>query len=317
MTIDTTVDTGTIGADEAGDDDQAPDQIADLSDEELEAAISGKSIPSDDSDANDLPQPEQGVVNDPATPPSGDTPPDPKFVKPEELPKQPTPEEYEQIKNRLEEQRKFLDRRSQEIGELRKQKSDLIAQLQAKAAELEYDNPREAARYDRAIEEARQSEQRLATQQLEAQRLHEAVTIVPKYVKPEEFSIEDMILELKEDGVTNADFIERFKENPYKTQYPETLIHLAKRAHYGKHLRTLVPLMRNMHEENQRLKEQIKNKGEQVMRGIKKAVNSAPPITTNGSATANSNKAKASEDPSLLSDAELEAYLKQAGQDNG
>jgi len=313
MSDNQTVETGTTGEQEDSDDGSS-ESIAELSDEELLAAL-GEATPESDT-ATGNPPPEQGKTDlaPPASPAAPAT--DPPFVKAEELPAKPTDEEYEQIKLRLENQRKFLERRSQEVGELRKQNKNLIAQLQAKATELELDNPREAARYDRAIEEATDRDRHLAEQQSEAVRLHEAVTIVPKYVTPEEFNIEDMVLELKEDGVINPEFIERFKQNPYKTQYPETLIHLAKRAHYGKHLRTLIPLTKALYEENQKLKGKVKTKGEDVMRGIQKAVKSAPALTTNGSAadTASSNGSmSAVDDPSLLSDAELEAFLKRAG----
>lgn len=310
MNEENTVDTGTT---EDETDDESQDDVSSLSDSDLAALIEGEKQP-DDEKAGNQPQPAKKDEPNEARPTEPEKVTDkqadkPAFVDPNALPAQPTQEEFEKLKQRLQAQANFLDRRSQEIGELRKQNRELVARLQREAEEIQDDNPRLAVRYDRAIEDAQRREQQLASEQAQAQRERESLELVPKYVPQEEFDVEAMRLELKEDNLPE-DFISDFVKNPHAACFPETLIHLAKRAHYGKHLRAIVPIVQALKAENDQLKAQIKTKGEKVVRGIQQAAKAKPVLTAHDSA-ADQNGRAPSVDFSAMSDAELKAFLEQ------
>ncbi len=242
-----------------------------------------------------------------AAPPAEKPKDDPKFVDPAALPKVPTPEEYEDLKKQLASQREFLARRSNELGTLRKEKKSLIAQLRAKATEIEDEDPRRAAALDRAAEDQERITQQLEQEEAETVRIQQNLEVVPRYVKPDEWDVEAMCFEMKEDGVA-PNIIETFRANPYASAAGTELIHLGKRAFYGKHLRQLVPITKGLYDRVKELEAQLSTKGADTLRGVKRAMKSPPQLTAASSATEAPNR-QPSVDPSTMSDAELEALI--------
>jgi hypothetical protein len=216
--------------------------------------------------------------------------------------------EHAALQAKLKQVQLYADRRSTEIGELRKQNKELLAQLQQSAEETELSNPREAAKIDRAIEAVQAKDSQLAEEEATLHRTKQAMEIVPNYVKPEEMDLAAIKQELLDDGL-EVPLVDKFISNIYESAYPETIIHLAKRAHYAKALRQIVPIAKQLYEDNQKLTEQLKKRGGDVLKGVQKELNKVAPITTATSAS-NSLDRSAVVDPSSMSDAEIEEYLK-------
>lgn len=244
--------------------------------------------------------PEQGKDQQGATP-------QPEPQKSAETP--PTLEsQAETIRRQADEiakQEKFIKRRSTEIGELRKQNRELQARLEAQAKEVEIDNPREAARIDRQLEEAKRLESRLQDEQGHLDRVQEAMQVIPRYVKPEHFDVQAMKDELKEVGMPE-EFIKEF--DPYTSAHPETVVFLARSAFLGKAFKQILPAAQAVFEENKRLKEQLKGKGQQVLDGVQKALRKPQPMSASTTVASVPDR-NPDIDPTSMSDAELQAYL--------
>jgi hypothetical protein len=227
---------------------------------------------------------------------------------PQEAPKAPSVEELEAVKARLAQAEKYAKQRGTEIGELRKALRESIAAMDAQARDLEMDNPREAARLDREIDADKAKEFKLQQEEERLARVHDAYQTVPRYVKPEEMDVEAIRAELLQDGL-QPEWVGQFIPNMFEQALPETLIHLAKRAYYGKIIRALVPELQKRDARIAELESKSRGKGENILSGIKKAASSPPPLTTASSATQISGRA-----PSVpldqMTDAELDSYLK-------
>lgn len=233
----------------------------------------------------------------------------PKAEEPEqEAPKAPSVEELEAVKARLAQAEKYAKQRGTEIGELRKALRESIAERASQAKDLEMDNPREAARLDREIDEDRAKEYKLQQEEERLARVHDAYQTVPRYVKPEEMDVEAIRAELLQDGL-QPEWVGQFIPNMFEQALPETLIHLAKRAYYGKIIRALVPELQKRDARIAELENKSRGKSENILSGIKKAASSPPPLVTSSSATQASGRA-----PSIpldqMTDAELDSYLK-------
>ena len=214
-------------------------------------------------------------------------------------------EKIRRLTDELAQKEKFIKRRSTEVGELRKQNRELLARLETQAKEVEIDNPREAARIDRAIEEVKRREHQLDDEQGHLGRVSEAMQIIPKYVKPEQFDVDEMRRELKEAGMPD-EFVKEF--DPYTSAHPETTVFLARASYYGKALRQIVPAAQAVFEENKRLKEQLRGKGEKVLTGVQQALRKPPPMSASTSVASIPDRSP-DIDPSSMSDAEIQAYL--------
>lgn len=227
---------------------------------------------------------------------------------PQEAPQAPSVEELEAVKARLAQAEKYAKQRGTEIGELRKALRESIAEKDAQARDLEMDNPREAARLDRVIDAEKVKEFRLQQEEERLARVHDAYQTVPRYVKPEEMDVEAIRAELLQDGL-QPEWVTQFMPNMFEQALPETIIHLAKRAYYGKIIRALVPELQKRDARIAELESKSRGKGENILSGIKKAASSPPPLTTASSASQAPGRSP-SVDPSKMSDAELDEYLK-------
>jgi hypothetical protein len=277
-------------------------EIFEASDEDLDAFIQADQ----GSEAEESPAHPQ-EVSTPA-PEVEATPEQPKAEETEQSPPPaPSVEELEAVKARLAQAEKYAKQRGTEIGELRKALRESIAEKDAQARDLEMDNPREAARLDRVIDAEKVKEFRLQQEEERLARVHDAYQTVPRYVKPEEMDVEAIRAELLQDGL-QPEWVTQFMPNMFEQALPETIIHLAKRAYYGKIIRALVPELQKRDARIAELESKSRGKGENILSGIKKAASSPPPLTTASSASQAPGRSP-SVDPSKMSDAELEEYL--------
>lgn len=297
MSESVTVDAGPT---EGGDDDQV--SVEEATSEEIKAALAD-AIKEEESETD--PQPEaEPVESKTRTEPAKLEPP--KEDKPAE-PVRDVAAENAKLRAQLKQSEEFSKGRSQEIGELRKTVRLLVAEKEARAKEIEVDNPREAMKLDMQVEKLRAEDQELASEEQNISRFREAMEIIPRFLKPEEMDIEAIKAELLEDGLP-LKFVEEFATNPIMKTSPDTFIHLSKRAMYGKALRVIIPQLQAVMKERDELKARIGKTGESVVKGIKGALNRPAPVTASSSA-ADSQDRDPVIDPTTMTDAEIKAYL--------
>ena len=234
----------------------------------------------------------------------------------EESPRGETKEEAStriaQLEAQLAQTQKYVKQRGNEIGELRKQARDLILEKEALARELENDNPREAARLDRVIEVEKVKEYKLQQEEERLSRVEQAYDIVPRYINADEMDVGAIRQELLDDNLPQDWIDNTFIPNMFELAPPETIVHLAKRAIYGKAIKYLVPALQERDARIAQLEAQVRGKGENLLNGLKRAASTPPPLTTSSSVSDNSNRSP-SIDPSKMSDAELDEFLKRNG----
>lgn len=212
--------------------------------------------------------------------------------------------EYDKIQQQLKDKELFIQRRNTEIGDLRKQ---LEAKRQTLENELEtFDqfDPRGIAQ--REIQLA-QTTQQLADLQVKEVIETNRVVLKDRYPNFQEL-VDDMseiatgdLKGLGYDDTTISQLLSGFKANPYAEQ-TGTLLNLADRA--------------RLNRENRELKSKLKDlekQPEEVLKKVEKAFNTRPTVTASAGQASASKQVVASDQISILSDAELEEMIKKGG----
>lgn len=298
MSESVTVDAGPT---EGGDDNQV--SVEEATHDEIKSALA-EAMASEESETDPQPEQAEPVEKQKRTEPAKLDPP--KEEKQAE-PARDFAAENAKLRAQLKQSEDFSKRRSTELGEARKEIKQLLADRIARAKDVEVDNPREAARLDREVEQLRQKDQALESEEDQVAQMREAMEILPRFLKPEEMDIAAIKQELLEDGLP-ADYVEQFAQNPIMRTRPDTLIHLTKRALYGKALRQIIPQLQAVTQERDELKAKLGKAGENVVNGIKGALKKPAPVTASSSA-ADSSDREPDLDPTKMSDAEIKAYL--------
>lgn len=306
------VDQGTL---EDGADSQVP--VAEATDEELQGFLDAPDTEDSVEETSEVtPSPEAPTEPQPET---GEKPTEPQQTAPQTPPTpvtQPTAEELqaqnERLKAQLAEKEKFIQRRSTEIGELRKQVRDYAARLDAAAEEAEAAGDiRKVTELSLKKQEAERKEEELRGEQTRLDNAAQAHALLPKYLSPEEFDPQAIGVELSEMNLPPA-AVQQIVADPHSSMYPETLIFASRMAYYGKHLRSIVPKFQQLQQENAQLKEQLRNKPNEVLKGVTKALKTTQTVNATASASSRPNRTPVV-NPANLSDADLEALLQGDG----
>lgn len=226
------------------------DSLEELSEDELDRLIAGEEP------AEDVPPDEQDAP---------EAKEEPKAEKPEATPQQ-LQEDLEKANERIANLTKELGRRSSEIGTLRAALREQAQVKEQEARELEIDQPVAAMKAMLEVERLKEQDKQLASEEEEVTRRAAFYERVPNVLRPEEFDIEAIRTELRLDGVPE-DRIENFISR-IDRQNPDLVIMASKRAYYAKALTKLVPKIKELMDENQRLKSSSKTQGEQLAQKI-------------------------------------------------
>lgn len=224
-------------------------------------------------------------------------------------------EENAKLQKRIEDQKRFLDRQSTEIGQARQQISEYKARLEAHAAEIADTDPREAAKLDRKIENANSKLEELDAELASNQNAVQTAELFRAAGVDKDYDPAAVTQSLIEDGM-DPEYAAAVAQNPAAYTEAPMALQLAKRARAEKVIRLIVPAMKTLHDENQELKRQLQEKGVQVINGVKKALKSSPPVTAAAGApkARNANLEMSMAD---MSDAELDEFMKQGTGKNG
>lgn len=213
---------------------------------------------------------------------------------------------------RLRAQELYNDRRGTEIGELRKQlreRDERLAQLTSKEAWIE--DPQEAHKAQRERDKVTDNLSALDEEEQQLQAELVGKKIVANHLTPEEYDVDTAAAMLAEDGVSE-NFLNAFRANPLQTVYPETLVHIMKRAQLQTVLKKIIPATKKLLDDYNALKQQNVEQGTKTARQIQK--NLSQPAGLNGStATASASiEDAAATDFSDMSSAQLDEFLQSA-----
>lgn len=276
---------------------QEPD-VSELTDEDLEKLIQGTPLEGEEEDSN---QPESQQEEAVKTEGEG--------VEPEQQVQAESVEELQQRirqqEERLEHQRLMIERRSTELGHLRGENRKLMSQLQEKQRDLEDDNPVEAMRVERKLEQLEKDDEALQVEQERLAAEANFMRIVPRIVKPDEYDERAIRATLADDGLSDKDINDMLATLPQ--QDPGMVVNLIKRAHREKALKNLVPYTKSVIKENEELRKKLGEQGNDIARSISKELNKPKTISAAKPAT---RKAISESTVYSASDDELDEIIK-------
>lgn len=212
--------------------------------------------------------------------------------------------ENEKLLKRVNDSQLYIQRRNNEIGQLRRDLVHAKSQLEAGLDEKYQIDPKAAMQDQLKIN---QIDDQINQNDREAAVL-ETRRIVDSNVKPYPELHSDIIQVLRDDGIPD-DAIQAFAVNPYANALPETLIQLCNRARERR-------IAINVFQENKQLREQLakaKQAPDRVLKGVERAARQ--PTRINGSNGSSVRTTDLEDIPvTQLSDAELEHLSKQLRQ---
>jgi len=261
--------------------------VGSFSDEDLDRLIEGTP---DEANVQQSTQPESEVTE--------------QVVEPEEAAPREVPVDYEKLKARAEEQAKFIERRSTEVGSLRAEIRRLATEKSELIKRLEIDSPVEAMREERQLERLRERDEALEVEDQKLAAEARFLQIVPQYVKPDQFDANEIRSVMIGDGVSE-DATDNFLEN-LRYQDPALVIQLSQRAYLSKALKNLVPYTQQILKENEELKRKYESQGDNIARSISRelkkpaSLQASRPVTRKVSETVNLSR---------LSDNELDEII--------
>lgn len=222
--------------------------------------------------------------------------------------------ELQKARDALKQQELYIQRRGNEIGQLRRENTDYKAQLEAALAEKRFDDPVEARKIEKELDKVEGKLQGLDVEEVEMRRRYDAQEIVLQHINPGDVDVDEMGELLLEDGLPPA-YVERFKADPFGVD-GVFLVNLAKRTQERREkvqakdlLKRVVDYAKGLEKENSSLK----GKPEKLLRDVQNAAKRMPTLNakTGGASTAAlKGQSLSQRDLSQLPDEELNALLK-------
>lgn len=252
---------------------------------------------------------EEALVEQPQADPEAQT--EQKSDAPKEEPKQPdaqvSRQDWEALRKRVEGQELLLKRRTSDLAEVKKQLREFIQQNTQNLDEQWLESPTQAYAKARQVEMAHQKLQEAEAEEEALTNAHQAQVLLEHHVGQDNYDVEAIAQSLVADGMPR-EFIENFVRNPYQAALPETLIQLAKRASAEKKVREMEQALQQIIPYTKQLLEERKKLPNNVLRNVSSALRQSPQVTAAAGGTGQSGSRAV--DPSLMSDSELEEFLK-------
>ncbi|MBP9838883.1 MAG: hypothetical protein KBC84_09230 [Proteobacteria bacterium] len=188
---------------------------------------------------------------------------------------QKTIEDYQR---ELDDQRKFNERRSSELGQLKLEFRKVIAEKEELIKKLEYDSPVEAMRAEKELERLKEDQEAIESEDIRIANESRFLATVPKHVKREEFDVNAIKEELLMDGA-KPEHVENFMRN-ISQQDPALVINMAKRAYYASALKKLVPITQALLKEKETWGKKSATQGERIARSISQELKRPKTLTS-------------------------------------
>lgn len=216
-------------------------------------------------------------------------------------------QDFEALKKKLEGQELLIKRRTSEIGEIKRQLKAFIENTAQNLDEKFYESPTQALQQARQLEMAQQKLREVDAEEQSLTNAHQAQVLLAHHVGGD-IDVEAIGQSLLSDGMPE-NFVAEFVKNPYQAALPETLIQLAKRANAEKKVRQMEEALQQLVPYTQKLLEERKQLPQHVLKNVHSALRQAPQVTGSAGGTGQLGGNRAV-DPSLMSDAELQEFLK-------
>lgn len=234
-------------------------------------------------------------------------PPKEEPVKKEDLEKF-FKEQLQALTKKVDGQELLLKRRTSDLAEVKKQLREFIEQNTQNLDEQWLESPTQAYARARQVEMAQQKLQETEAEEQALTNAHQAQVLLEHHVGKDNLDMEAIAQSLAEDGMPQ-EFVKTFMTNPYQAALPETLIQLAKRASAEKKVREMEQALSQIVPYTKQLLEERKQLPQNVLKNVSSALRQAPQVTGSAGGTGQAAKGRAV-DPSLMSDSELEEFLK-------
>lgn len=216
----------------------------------------------------------------------------------------------EKLSRQLETTEAFVQRRNNEIGDLRKKLTEYKEKLEANLEMKHIEDPKGAMKDTLELEKIESSLDELNTEEEANSNFVIAQKFIAKNLKEDEMDVDAMCAVLEADGA-NPEYIRMFRANPIQSARPTEIVQLGKRASERARLAKAVGFLRNLYEENQALKAAAKQNPKKMLNRIQKNLASSPGLS--GAKATRAIKSSVSvEDLTDIDDNELEALLKKA-----
>jgi hypothetical protein len=233
---------------------------------------------------------------------------DPLPEEQQKLQAQVSREDYEALRKRVEGQELLLKRRTSDLAEVKRQLREFITHNTQNLDEQWLESPTQAYAKARQVEMAQQKLQEAEAEEEALTNAHQAQVLLEHHVGQDNLDLEAIAQSLAEDGMPEQ-FVQSFVRNPYQAALPETLIQLAKRASAEKKVRAMEQALQQLVPYTKQLLEERKALPQNVLKNVSSALRQSPQVTAaagvSGQASGN-----LTVDPSLMSDSELEEFLK-------
>lgn len=213
----------------------------------------------------------------------------------------------EKLSRQLEATELFVQRRNNEIGELRKKLSDHKEFLEANLETKTYEDPKGAMKDTLKLEKVEAELENLDNEEQNNHSFISAQKFIASNLKQDEMDVDAMCAVLEADGANPA-YIQAFRSNPIQNARPTEIVQLGKRASERMRLGKAVGFVKSLYEENQALKAQLKQGPKTMLNRIQKNLSASPGLS-GAKATRSSKPSMSSADISDLSESELDEML--------
>lgn len=215
----------------------------------------------------------------------------------------------EQLRAAIAKQNAYVQRRSSEIGELRKQLRVAQAQLAEGLNEKFIESPNDAMDAKLQIRANQQILERLDEEESALGARTENFKLVSTHIQPDEFDVTAMAESLARDGI-DKEHVSEFMKDPFSFTDGTTLIQLAKRTYAENIARKLWAHVQEL----QGYVQSLRGQPAKVLENIQHATAQKPMTAASGGSRQQSKANVDNLDVSRLSDAEIDEFLKRARQ---
>lgn len=189
----------------------------------------------------------------------------------------------EKLERQQQKDQEFINRRNTEIGQLRKQLAEALAEGQSNLESKFYENPKEALELAESLKEVKGAMASLDKEEAVLRHVQETHELIAASIDPSSIDPDALVAVLKADGLDDGQ-IKQFMEQPYlSVRHGETLVQLLRRADAHKRLaktettlNQLVAYTEKLLEENAKLKAKPGN----FLNKVNEALKVSPPMAT-------------------------------------
>lgn len=218
-------------------------------------------------------------------------------TKTEDAPQQETSEvRIARLEKQKRDKELFIQRQAAELGQLRKEKEELIKAKSQGLDERFLETPQQAIRDELDIRKAKEDLEGLHQQE----RVLRSRALVESNVTPQEGLPEAMVECLKADGV-DEEYIRAFQDNPYTTALPGEIIQLAKRAEVLQVTRAAIKRIADLEVQLA----DAQKKPERLLSKVESALRSSPRVTGKSGQSLSKTAGYSAKQLASMSDAEL------------